>query len=47
MPTDLDPVDDEFTDALAGERVREQTTLSLIASENDASDAILAAQWRC
>ncbi|ACV12412.1 Glycine hydroxymethyltransferase [Halorhabdus utahensis DSM 12940] len=44
MVTDLTPVDDELTAALAGECDRQRETLSLIASENYASDAVLAAQ---
>jgi len=44
MVTDLTPVDDELTAALAGERDRQRETLSLIASENYVSDAVLAAQ---
>jgi len=44
MPTDLSPVDDALTDALASERARQRETLSLIASENYASEAVLAAQ---
>ncbi|WEL22371.1 serine hydroxymethyltransferase [Halorhabdus sp. BNX81] len=44
MVTDLTPVDEELTAALAGERDRQRETLSLIASENYASDAVLAAQ---
>jgi len=44
MPTDLTPVEDELTDALAAERDRQREPLSLIASENHASDAVLQAQ---
>jgi glycine hydroxymethyltransferase len=44
MPVDLTPVDDRLADALASERERQRETLSLIASENHASDAVLAAQ---
>ncbi|MFB6074448.1 MAG: serine hydroxymethyltransferase [Haloarculaceae archaeon] len=44
MPTDLTPVDEELSAALAAERDRQRETLSLIASENHASDAVLAAQ---
>ncbi|MFW5918557.1 MAG: serine hydroxymethyltransferase [Haloferacaceae archaeon] len=44
MVTDLTPVDEALTAALTGERDRQQETLSLIASENHASDAVLAAQ---
>ncbi|WP_436912127.1 serine hydroxymethyltransferase [Halosimplex marinum] len=44
MPTDLSPVDDRLADALAAERTRQRETLSLIASENYASEAVLAAQ---
>jgi len=44
MPTDLSPVDDALADALAAERSRQRETLSLIASENHASEAVLAAQ---
>ena len=44
MPTDLSPVDDALADALDAERTRQRETLSLIASENYASEAVLAAQ---
>ncbi|WP_135362784.1 serine hydroxymethyltransferase [Halosimplex halophilum] len=44
MPTDLSPVDDALADALDAERARQRETLSLIASENHASEAVLAAQ---
>ncbi|WP_459194902.1 serine hydroxymethyltransferase [Halosimplex sp. J119] len=44
MTTDLSPVDDALADALADERTRQRETLSLIASENYASEAVLAAQ---
>lgn len=44
MPTDLSPVDGALSDALAAERSRQRETLSLIASENHASEAVLAAQ---
>ena len=44
MPTDLTPVDDELASILQSERDRQRDTLSLIASENHASDAVLAAQ---
>ena len=44
MPVDLTPVDDDLASALAAERGRQHETLSLIASENHASDAVLAAQ---
>jgi glycine hydroxymethyltransferase len=44
MPTDLTPVDDDLADALDAERQRQRDTLSLIASENHASEAVLAAQ---
>jgi len=44
MPTDLTPVDDDLADALDAERDRQRDTLSLIASENHASGAVLAAQ---
>ncbi|WP_226021443.1 serine hydroxymethyltransferase [Halomicrobium salinisoli] len=44
MPTDLTPVDDDLAEALAAERDRQRETLSLIASENHASDAVLRAQ---
>lgn len=44
MPTDLTPVDDSLTDALAAERERQRETLTLIASENHASEAVLQAQ---
>ncbi|WP_415382869.1 serine hydroxymethyltransferase [Halosimplex sp. TS25] len=44
MPTDLSPVDDALADALESERARQRGTLSLIASENYASEAVLAAQ---
>jgi glycine hydroxymethyltransferase len=44
MPTDLSPVDDALADALESERARQRETLSLIASENYASEAVLAAQ---
>jgi len=44
MPTDLSPVDDDLAAALADERTRQRETLSLIASENHASEAVLAAQ---
>jgi len=44
MPTDLSPVDDDLAAALADERDRQRETLSLIASENHASEAVLAAQ---
>lgn len=44
MPTVLTPVDDGLTSALRAERDRQRETLSLIASENYASEAVLAAQ---
>ena len=44
MVTDLTPVDETLAMALSDERERQQETLSLIASENHASDAVLAAQ---
>ncbi|MFB6139600.1 MAG: serine hydroxymethyltransferase [Halosimplex sp.] len=44
MPTDLSPVDDALATALDAERDRQRETLSLIASENYASEAVLAAQ---
>jgi glycine hydroxymethyltransferase len=44
MPTDLTPVDDDLADALDAERNRQRDSLSLIASENHASEAVLAAQ---
>ncbi|MFC7195782.1 hypothetical protein ACFQL4_16025 [Halosimplex aquaticum] len=44
MPTDLSPVDDALADALDDERTRQRETLSLVASENYASEAVLAAQ---
>jgi len=44
MPVNLRPVDDDLAAALAAERDRQRETLSLIASENHASDAVLAAQ---
>jgi len=44
MPTDLTPVDDDLADALGAERERQRDTLSLIASENYASEGVLAAQ---
>jgi len=44
MPVDLSPVDDDLAAALADERDRQRETLSLIASENHASAAVLAAQ---
>ncbi len=44
MPTDLEPVDDELAEILEAERERQRNTLSLIASENYASDAVLRAQ---
>ncbi|WP_123537263.1 serine hydroxymethyltransferase [Halosimplex salinum] len=44
MPTDLSPVDSALTEALESERSRQRDTLSLIASENYASEAVLAAQ---
>jgi len=44
VPTDLTPVDADLADALRAERRRQRDTLSLIASENHASEAVLAAQ---
>jgi len=44
MPTDLSPVDDGLAESLEAERTRQRDTLSLIASENYASEAVLAAQ---
>ena len=44
MPTDLTPVDEPLADALSAERSRQRETLTLIASENHASDAVLRAQ---
>jgi glycine hydroxymethyltransferase len=44
MPTDLSPVDDELAGVLTDERDRQRETLSLIASENYASEAVLSAQ---
>jgi glycine hydroxymethyltransferase len=44
MPTDLTPVDDSLADALTAERERQRETLTLIASENHASEAVLQAQ---
>ncbi|WP_436923670.1 serine hydroxymethyltransferase [Halosimplex amylolyticum] len=44
MPTDLSPVDGALADALESERARQRETLSLVASENYASEAVLAAQ---
>ncbi|MCU4800854.1 serine hydroxymethyltransferase [Halobacteria archaeon HArc-gm2] len=44
MPTDLSPVDAELARVLTDERERQRETLSLIASENYASEAVLASQ---
>ena len=44
MLTDLSPVDDELATVLHAERERQRGTLSLIASENYASEAVLSAQ---
>jgi glycine hydroxymethyltransferase len=44
MPTDLTPVDESLAGALSAERSRQRGTLTLIASENHASDAVLQAQ---
>jgi glycine hydroxymethyltransferase len=38
--------DPEVWDAIAAERVRQQTGLEMIASENYASPAVMAAQGR-
>ena len=44
MPTDLSPVDEELANVLSDERERQRETLSLIASENYASEAVLSVQ---
>jgi len=44
MPTDLTPLDESLANALSAERERQRETLTLIASENHASDAVLRAQ---
>jgi glycine hydroxymethyltransferase len=44
MPTGLTPVDDDLAGAFAAERDSQRETLSLVARENHASEAVLAAQ---
>ena len=44
VPTDLTPVDESLAEALSAERERQRETLTLIASENHASEAVLRAQ---
>ncbi len=44
VPTDLTAVDESLADALSAERERQRETLTLIASENHASEAVLRAQ---